>query len=278
MPYRIEICPNNRATCKNTECKANKVIIPKGELRFGTFITIQDHQSWAYKHWGCVTPQQLGNVQTELDNDPENLDGYEELPDDIKQKIAQAIQQGHVDDEDWRGDVELNRPGMKGFRVKTPKKNREEGEEDVADIESPSKGKGKGKKRVKKDDDDEEEDEAPKKKKSRGKAKKVADLDDDDLDDDEPEAPPPKKQRGKPKATKDDEVEVEASVPAKAKGKGKGKKAAKSEQEENGVEDDADEEKPKKTKTSKKKAPETTTADVAKPKGRAKKKKGLDVE
>ena len=272
MPYRVEICPNNRATCKNTECKTNKIIIPKGEIRFGTFITIQDHQSWSYKHWGCVTPQQIGNLQTELDGDPDNLDGYEELPDDVKQKIARALQQGHVDDEDWRGDVELNRPGMKGYRVKTPKKKREADDEDGADIESPSKGKGKGKgkKRAKKEvDDDEDEGDVPKKKKPRGKAKKEVDEDED-----EPEAPPPKKQRGKAKATKD-EVAAEPSTPVKVKGRGK--KAAKSEPEKNGTKEATEETKPKKSKASKKVA-EVTASEPTKPKGRAKKKKDLDAE
>ena len=46
-----EVCPNNRATCKNKACKDDKVRIVRGELRFGTLVTIEDHTSWAYKHW-----------------------------------------------------------------------------------------------------------------------------------------------------------------------------------------------------------------------------------
>lgn len=68
------------------------------------------------------------------------LDGYEDMPDDVKEKIAAAFKAGHVADEDWKGvsnpllypvlgtfpndfmqDVEMNRPGKTGFKVKTPK-------------------------------------------------------------------------------------------------------------------------------------------------------------
>jgi len=51
MPYRVEISPNARAGCKNTECKNEGIKIQKGELRFGTLVTIQERTSWAYKHW-----------------------------------------------------------------------------------------------------------------------------------------------------------------------------------------------------------------------------------
>lgn len=46
-----EVSPNNRAGCKNQECKAAGIKINKGEFRYGTLITIQDHTSWSYKHW-----------------------------------------------------------------------------------------------------------------------------------------------------------------------------------------------------------------------------------
>jgi serine/threonine-protein kinase ATR len=49
--YRIEISPNNRAGCKSTECKNEGIKILKGEIRFGTFVEIMEHQSWQYKHW-----------------------------------------------------------------------------------------------------------------------------------------------------------------------------------------------------------------------------------
>lgn len=31
------------------------------------------------------------------------FDGYDGLPDDIQAKVKRALDQGHVDDEDWKG-------------------------------------------------------------------------------------------------------------------------------------------------------------------------------
>jgi hypothetical protein len=54
------------------------------------------------------------------------VDGYEDLTPECQEKVQFALANGHVPDEDWKGDVEVNRPGQKGFRVKvkTPKKKK----------------------------------------------------------------------------------------------------------------------------------------------------------
>lgn len=31
------------------------------------------------------------------------IDGYDELPSDAQEKVKRALEQGHVDDEDWNG-------------------------------------------------------------------------------------------------------------------------------------------------------------------------------
>lgn len=31
------------------------------------------------------------------------VDGFEELPDELQDKVKRALEQGHVDDEDWNG-------------------------------------------------------------------------------------------------------------------------------------------------------------------------------
>lgn len=31
------------------------------------------------------------------------VDGYDELPADFQDKVKRALEQGHVDDEDWKG-------------------------------------------------------------------------------------------------------------------------------------------------------------------------------
>jgi len=60
---------------------------------------------------GCVSPKQiqtiidqLGGIEDyDLENDLDVLDGWDELPDWAHDKIREAIRNGHVDDEDWKG-------------------------------------------------------------------------------------------------------------------------------------------------------------------------------
>jgi hypothetical protein len=52
---------------------------------------------------GCVTPKVLANVNNFIDGDVTMLDGFEELPDAEQSKVRKALEDGHVDDEDWKG-------------------------------------------------------------------------------------------------------------------------------------------------------------------------------
>lgn len=52
---------------------------------------------------GCVTPQVIQNVTEYIDGDMEMIDGFEDIPEADQDKVRRAIDQGHVDDEDWRG-------------------------------------------------------------------------------------------------------------------------------------------------------------------------------
>lgn len=47
-----------------------------------------------------MTPKQISNLRKDIE-DPSQLDGYDELPEDFQEKVANALEQGHVDDEDW---------------------------------------------------------------------------------------------------------------------------------------------------------------------------------
>lgn len=92
---------------------------------------------------GCVTPKVLSNWKEASGMDPELIDGYEELPESAQEKVKRALEQCHVDDEDWNGvsvsvatsvyppligfqDIEMNRYNpakpAQGMFVKTPKK------------------------------------------------------------------------------------------------------------------------------------------------------------
>ena len=50
-----------------------------------------------------MTPKQLESLHDVLEGDVEMFDGYEELPNDCQEKVKRALENGHVDDEDWKG-------------------------------------------------------------------------------------------------------------------------------------------------------------------------------
>ncbi len=53
---------------------------------------------------GCVTPQQIFNLKESVsDNLQVYFDGYEDLDDEDKARVAKAVEEGHVADEDWKG-------------------------------------------------------------------------------------------------------------------------------------------------------------------------------
>ncbi|KAL4870932.1 hypothetical protein BDV12DRAFT_164939 [Aspergillus spectabilis] len=204
MPsYRIDQAPTSRAGCKNKECKDEGIKILKGELRFGTWVDTENFQSFFWRHWGCVTPKIISNVIDLVgkgdDRDLDMLDGFEGLPSELQEKIKKSLDQGHVDDEDWKGDPELNRPGQHGFRLRTPKKKAakadKEGSDEANEEESPAKSsKGKA---GKKDKAEAAENETPAK---TSKAKKRGRVQVDE-DDDAKDADAAKPKRAKRKAT-----------------------------------------------------------------------------
>ncbi|KAK3335427.1 hypothetical protein B0T19DRAFT_7934 [Cercophora scortea] len=209
MSYRIEICPNNRAGCKDRICKANNTKILKGELRLGTWVEIQDHGGFQWRHWGCVSGEQIHNIREKIGQDAHGeykwdfIDGWEELEADpeLKAKVQRVIKQGHIDPEDFNGDPSMNKLGQKGIHLKAPRK----------------------KKAAAKDDEDEDDEEAPAKKPAKRGRKKAA----DDEADEEPPAKKAKKSSAKKVATVEDEdSEAEAEVPVKKAKKVPVKKAA----------------------------------------------------
>ncbi len=58
-----------------------------------------------------MTPKQISNLKKDIEGEPSQLDGYDELPDDLQEKVANAVEQGHVADEDW-GWVLLSTNGL----------------------------------------------------------------------------------------------------------------------------------------------------------------------
>lgn len=80
-----EISPNKRAGCKVTACKDENIKIQKGELRLGTWVIIREHGSWQWRHWGCVSGEQVMNMQNKIGKDKngeynwDTIDGWEDL-------------------------------------------------------------------------------------------------------------------------------------------------------------------------------------------------------
>lgn len=56
-----------------------------------------------WRHWGCVTPSVIHNWKITSDGDMDLVDGYDELPAELQEKVKRAFDQGHVDDEDFTG-------------------------------------------------------------------------------------------------------------------------------------------------------------------------------
>ncbi|RAL07115.1 uncharacterized protein BO97DRAFT_409245 [Aspergillus homomorphus CBS 101889] len=228
--YRLDES-TGRAGCQNKECKDAKVKIAKGELRHGSWVDTGNFQSWKYRHWGCVTPQVIKNLNEAIDElsngdekDYSALDGFDELSPENQEKVRRALEQGHVDDADWKGDVEVNRPGMTGFRKKVTKKeaaakqaqaeDHEEEEDEASTPKSKKRSRPQTKKQskaeVEADGNDEQEEEAPKPKRSKKSAQPKP------LSDDEEDVKPVTSKRGRPAKSKAAaEESPEAPAPAK---------------------------------------------------------------
>ena len=50
-----------------------------------------------------MTPKQIENLLETCDGDTEMVDGFDELPAEYQEKVAYALKNGHVADEDWKG-------------------------------------------------------------------------------------------------------------------------------------------------------------------------------
>lgn len=260
--YRVEISGNSRAACQNAKCKDGDKI-QKGEIRQGVMVKIKEHESMRWRHWGCVTPTVLKNWWEAAGEDLTMVDGYEELPEDAQEKVRKALEEGHVDDDDWNGDEDMNRynpgnprQGMYSTESKSKKAKKGDVEDDAVE-KKPAKKRGRKPADV-------GQDEKPAKK-ARGKKAK-----DEAADEDEPAPPPAKK--GRPKKAKAEVEDDDVAPVADKKTKGKKSKSAVT------VQDSDDEPiqpaKPAAKRGRPKKAPANEDeADAAEPKAKLQKRK-----
>ncbi|KAL2181036.1 poly polymerase and DNA-ligase Zn-finger region-domain-containing protein [Thermothelomyces heterothallicus CBS 202.75] len=233
MSYRIEISPSGRAGCQVSACKKEGKKIAKGELRLGSWVEYreQDRGGWQWRHWGCVSGEQVVNIQQKIGKDSNGeyrwdaIDGWEDLEDrpDIREKIKRVIRQGHIDPEDFNGKKAKTEPEAEpasGEEVKDGNKDEAEREKEGA---KKSKKAGSKSHRGKTEVEDEEADEPEPKKprKATGKRGREEKHEPDEKAD-EP-APPVKKAK---RASKKDSVPEPAPKPEKSKKAGKGKGGA----------------------------------------------------
>jgi hypothetical protein len=94
-----------------------------------------------------VTPKQLENLAEFIGGDMELLEGFDALDEELQTKVKRAIEQGHVDDDDWKGDPEQNRPGKRGKFTPTPRKKKAQPENDDGEPPSPTPKKSKSRKK-----------------------------------------------------------------------------------------------------------------------------------
>lgn len=57
--------------------------------------------TWNFR--GCVTPKQLANLNDTIGGNFDYLDGFDEITPEMQEKVRLALEQGHVDDNDWKG-------------------------------------------------------------------------------------------------------------------------------------------------------------------------------
>ncbi|ETW75824.1 hypothetical protein HETIRDRAFT_243903, partial [Heterobasidion irregulare TC 32-1] len=96
--YRLEYSANNRAKCKGPKPCAGTTLT-KGSLRVGTIVDFRGHTSYAWRHWGCVTPLIFTNMKQQF-NEASELDGFDDLKEEDQERVTKAWEAGHVADED----------------------------------------------------------------------------------------------------------------------------------------------------------------------------------
>ncbi|BGP53039.1 hypothetical protein JCM8202_004123 [Rhodotorula sphaerocarpa] len=239
--YTMGYAKLGTSKCKGPKpCSGTK--IPKGSLRFGTQITIAGNTSWAWRHYGCITSKQFENLKADFE-EPDEVDGFEELTPEDQEKFRKAYAQGHVDDEDIpdsaRKEPELDEEGNP---VESPKKGRGK---------AAAKGKGGKKKKdeeAEAEGDDAEEEEVKPKKKAPAKKRAAKKAESEEEGEDEETEKPKKRAPAKKRAAKkepepeveDDDEEEEEEKPKKKATKGRKPPAKRQKKEQSADEDDSE--------------------------------------
>jgi len=85
IPYQVEPAKSGRSTCK-----ASKLPIEKGELRFGSFVDMGGHGSYHWRKLDYITAKQIAGVNTKMGG-VAKLGGYADLTAVQQKKIVKAF-------------------------------------------------------------------------------------------------------------------------------------------------------------------------------------------
>ncbi|KAK0543521.1 hypothetical protein OC846_006388 [Tilletia horrida] len=184
MAYRVEYASTGRSGCKGPKaCKeageSNK--IAKGELRLGSVAEIQGHTSFFWRHYGCITDTICSNLKEKLE-EPDNLDGYEELTEEDQERIKYLFEHGHIPEDQITPAVkEENERKEHEKEEKEAAKQRAKDEKAAEKAAKKAATASKKRKKAAADDDDEpsvageDVEEAPTKKRGRAVKSKAED-------------------------------------------------------------------------------------------------------
>ncbi|KAJ8082935.1 hypothetical protein PM082_008793 [Marasmius tenuissimus] len=71
--------------------------IDRGAFRLGIATTANGKEAYGYRHWGCIKPEELLEIQK---LDLGEVSKYDELHEDDKIRLSKAVEAGHISEED----------------------------------------------------------------------------------------------------------------------------------------------------------------------------------
>ncbi|KAL0067488.1 hypothetical protein AAF712_005478 [Marasmius tenuissimus] len=85
------------AAAARSKCRHCNQRIDRGAFRLGIATTANGRESYGYRHWGCVKPEELLEIQK---LDLGKVSKYDELHEDDKIRLSKAVEAGHISEED----------------------------------------------------------------------------------------------------------------------------------------------------------------------------------
>ncbi|KAF2027342.1 hypothetical protein EK21DRAFT_91635 [Setomelanomma holmii] len=142
--YKVDIAKRTSG-CRNAGCSSEGGRIAKGELRLGICVPFdEDHASWVYKHWKCVSDFDLLTAH-QLHHLDGCIDGILDLPGEDQKVVEESLDTSErVQAPEPQSTVKAATKPEAAMKVK-PKKDTTDDEEAKPKPKRTDNGKGKGK-------------------------------------------------------------------------------------------------------------------------------------